>query len=328
MRLTMDLTGNAIPQTNVSCYASFRPFEVGPFKITPFLTDHSAFDAHMLLVEVGGKSILYAGDFRKTGRKAALVDRMLRSPPQGVDVVLLEGTTLGRSGSFPTETDLEAQFASLFRETPGRVFVTWSAQNIDRTVTIYRACKQAGRTLVLDLYAVDVLERLGEHNDSMPQLGWPRLRGVLTSGIKRMYENPKRMNRPAFIERCCKSGHVSGAAALETGSESNVIMLRPSLLRDYEQKGLKLTRDDAWAFSMWSGYLEQPEYRAVQSHFHEAGSSFTTIHTSGHASRLEEFASGIGARHLVPIHSFDWDRHTDLFANVRRLKDGEPFEIV
>ena len=82
MRLTMGLTGNAIPQTNVSCYASFRPFEVGPFKITAFLTDHSAFDAHMLLVEVGGKSILYSGDFRRTGRKAALVDRMLKSPLQ------------------------------------------------------------------------------------------------------------------------------------------------------------------------------------------------------------------------------------------------------
>ena len=329
MRLTAALTGDSVPQI-VHSYISFSPFAVGPFRIRPLLTDHSAFDAHMILVEVGGKSVLYSGDFRRTGRKYALVDRMLKSPPRDVDVLLLEGTTLGRSGGFPTEVDLEARFISLFRDIPGRVFVTWSAQNIDRTVTIYRACKQAGRTLVLDLYAVDVLERLGEHYDSLPRLGWPRLRAVVTAGVKRLYENPKRMNKPAFIERCCQSGHAFSAAKIESGPRSNVIMLRPSLLRDYESKGLTLTKDDAWVFSMWSGYLDQPEFRSVQSRFDEVGARFENVHTSGHASQmdLKQFAASIGARHLIPIHSFDWDQHVDDFANVKRLRDGEPFEIV
>ncbi|XPS90236.1 uncharacterized protein Dvar_82550 [Desulfosarcina variabilis str. Montpellier] len=39
-----------------------------------------------------------------------LVDRMLASPPRKVDVLLLEGTTLGREESFPTESDLESRF--------------------------------------------------------------------------------------------------------------------------------------------------------------------------------------------------------------------------
>src|SRR5690606_23963055 len=109
------------------------PFAVGPFTITPYLTDHSAFDAHMLLVDVGGKRILYTGDFRRVGRKAVLVDRFLASPPKGVDVLLIEGTTLGRAEPFPTESELEERFVELFEGTSGRVFVTWSAQNIDRT---------------------------------------------------------------------------------------------------------------------------------------------------------------------------------------------------
>ena len=329
MQLTMALIGNSIPQA-IHTYTSFVPFTVGPFKITAFLTDHSAFDAHMLLVEVNGKSILYSGDFRRTGRKSSLVDRMLNSPPQGVDVLLLEGTTLGRSGSFPTEADLEAQFIAMFRDTPGRVFLTWSAQNIDRTVTIYRACKQTDRTLLLDLYAIDVLERLGKQYGSLPQLGWPQLRGVVTAGIKRLFESPERMNNPLFIKRCCQSGHVFSAAKIESGPRNNVVMLRSSLLRDYERKGLTLTKDDAWVFSMWSGYLDQPEYRSVRSRFDDIGARFEMIHTSGHASHddLKGFSAGIGARHLVPIHSFDWDQHIDGFANVKRLRDGEPFEIV
>jgi len=53
------------------------------------------------------------------------------------------------------------------------------------------------------------------------------------------------------------------------------------------------------------------------------------IHTSGHASRTDllEFATRMSPRHLVPIHSFDWDSHAEEFPNVRRLKDGEPFTI-
>ncbi len=42
-----------------------RPFPIGPFVVTPFLIDHSAFDAHMLLIEVCGRRIIYSGDFKR-----------------------------------------------------------------------------------------------------------------------------------------------------------------------------------------------------------------------------------------------------------------------
>ena len=48
-----------------------RPFKAGDFTITPFLVDHSAFDALAFLVEAGGKRLFYSGDFRGHGRKSA-----------------------------------------------------------------------------------------------------------------------------------------------------------------------------------------------------------------------------------------------------------------
>ncbi|NLN63685.1 MAG: MBL fold metallo-hydrolase [Myxococcales bacterium] len=329
VRLTVALTGGSLPQ-EVHTFDSFTPFRVGPFKVTPLLTDHSAFDAHMLLVEVGGRRLLYSGDFRRTGRKAKLVDRMIKAPPKDIDVLLLEGTTLGRADPFPTERALEERFKTVFQQTAGRVFVSWSAQNIDRTVTIYRACKQTRRTLLVDLYTVDVLEQLGAYCKSLPQMGWPNLRGVVTAGIKRLYETPDRLNRPEFFERCCRSRHAFSAEKIESGPRNNVVMLRPSLLRDYVRKGLTLTKDDCWIFSMWSGYLNEGGYKAINEAFDSAGARFEQIHTSGHASRadLQAFASSINAKHLVPIHSFDWDQHTDGFENVTRLDDGAVFEIL
>lgn len=106
-------------------------------------------------------------------------------------------------------------------------------------------------------------------------------------------------------------------------------MIRPSLLRDFTNKGVVVETDDAWVFSMWSGYLTTPEYEEVRRTFESAGATFAQIHTSGHASRddLEEFARRIAPRHLVPIHSFTWEEHIDGFSNVRRLRDGEPFAM-
>lgn len=328
IRLTASLGGDRILQ-DFRSYGHTKPFEVGPFTITPFLTDHSAFDSYMLLVDCAGKRILYSGDFRRVGRKAELVNRFMDRPPKNIDVLLLEGTTLGRVEAFPTEAELEEEFVNLFQNTARRVFVTWSAQNIDRTVTIYRACKRTGRTLVLDLYTVDVLERLSPLYDTLPRLGWPNMRAVITRSMKRLYEDPRRMNAPEFVERIAHSGKAMGGARLREMGEA-VVMLRPSLLRDFTDKDLDLGPQDAWVFSMWSGYLNTPEYQHVHAAFAATRAKVAQIHTSGHACRndLEEFARKLAPRHLVPIHSFDWDQHLDGFENVTRLRDGETFTIL
>ncbi len=82
-----------------------------------------------------------------------------------------------------------------------------------------------------------------------------------------------------------KLGRAFGAATIENGPHHNVIMLRPSLFHDYMTKGIVLTRNNAWIFSMWSSYLKKPEYDDLRSAFEKAGARFTMIHTSGHASR-------------------------------------------
>jgi len=246
-------------------------------------------------------------------------------------VLLLEGTTLGRAEAFPTEHGLEERFKTVFQQTPGRVFVSCPAQIIDRTVTIYRACMQTRRTLLVDIYTVDVLEQFGAYYNSLPRIGkkWPNLRGVVTLRIMRLYVSPERLNKPKFFERCCNSRYAFSASKIESGPHNNVVMLRPSLLDDYVRKGLALTKDDCWVHSMWSGYLKKPEFITVHDAFDKAGARFEQIHTSGHASRadLQAFASSINAKHLIPIHSFEWDQHVDGFENVTRLRDGEMFVV-
>ncbi|WP_259673934.1 MBL fold metallo-hydrolase [Rhizobium sp. NZLR10] len=74
------IPGGYAPVNSVT-YEDGKPFELGPFTITPRLMDHSGFDAYGFLIEAGGKRVYYSGDIRGHGRKAALFERFVKSPP-------------------------------------------------------------------------------------------------------------------------------------------------------------------------------------------------------------------------------------------------------
>jgi ribonuclease J len=322
MQLTSGIFGKLIDR-DFRAWKSGSPFEVGPFRITPYLTDHSAFDAYMLLIDVEGKRLLYSGDFRTHGRKSVLVKRFMAAPPSDIDVLLMEGTNLGSDKPCVTESDLEADFKALFRQTKGRVFVSWSAQNIDRTVTLYLACLKTGRTLVVDLYTAEVMEMLAEFG-RLPRPDLAGIKVVVTSAMARMY---RRKGNEAFVKRMVPFG--ISAKKLNANHEKWVVMVRPSLMRDYARSGVEPSTSDAWSWSMWGGYLENEDGALVSKWFKGGGSRADHIHTSGHASPavLRSFAHAMNAKQLVPIHGVAWDGDTTGFPSIRRLADGESMTV-
>lgn len=322
IKLTSTIFGKQLPHTFHS-WKSGVPLPIGPFTLTPFLIDHSAFDAHMLLIEAHGKRILYSGDFRTHGRKSALTKRLMVAPPKNIDVLLMEGTNLGSDKQCITELKLEHAFLDLFQSTPGRIFVAWSAQNVDRTVTLYKACLKARRTLVVDLYTADVMQTLAEFG-RLPRPGWMNLKVVFTKAFVRMY---KSTGRQTFLDQMVQYG-ISASELAETPGKW-VAMIRPSLIRNYVDKGVTPDPADAWCWSMWRGYLETDDGAEVSKWFKKSGSHVHYLHTSGHASPsdLQSFARAIHARQFVPIHGAAWDGDTTGFPAIRRLNDGESMTL-
>jgi ribonuclease J len=314
-----DLTRHPLTRTFETWNSRSGPFTVGPFTVTPILTDHSAFDAYMLLIEGAGKRVLYTGDFRRHGRKSVLVDRIMAKPPADIDVLLSEGTNLGADKPLKTEKQLEFDFVELFKRTKGRVFVSWSGQNIDRTVTIYRAAKRTGRTLAIDLYTADVLDRISKRN-RLPRPGFPNLKVVVTRRLANSYRH---QGREDFIERIAHAGH--GISARRLKGCRHIIMLRGTLIDDYQRAGVVPTAEDAYNYSMWRGYLSDPYQSAALEWCQAAGSEIAYIHTSGHASPadLRAFAAAVRPKMVVPVHGMKWDEESRGFGTVRRLADGE-----
>jgi ribonuclease J len=132
-------TGNEVHLSNVIYLINERPINIGPFMITPFLMDHSAFDSYAVLVEGDNKKLFYTGDLRAHGRKGSLFQRLVANPPSNIDVLLMEGTTISRADpgdEFPSESDVENEMTQAFRQMHGVALLMCSGQNIDRLVTI------------------------------------------------------------------------------------------------------------------------------------------------------------------------------------------------
>jgi ribonuclease J len=298
-------------------WSSKGRFQKGAFLITPYLTDHSGFDAYMLLVEVDGRKILYSGDFRLHGRKAGLVEGIMQTPPKDINLLILEGTNLGTEKPTISESQLEERFVALAKKTSGRMFVNWSGQNIDRTVTLYRAAKRSGRQLVIDLYTAEVLDLISD-GTRLPRAGFDNLKVVITNGLRKHYEQH---GKEDFVKRMA----VNGISARALEGSNHIIMARDGLLRDYISKNVSPTSDDAFSYSMWKGYLDKPNQ--TLEWFKAAGTHIEHLHTSGHASGadLRKFAKAISADAIIPVHGQNWDDEQVGFERVVRLTDSEVY---
>lgn len=304
-------------------YQSGQTFDVGTFRITPFLVDHSAYDSYSLMIESGGKRLLYSGDFRAHGRKAALFDRLKATVAGKVDAMLLEGSSLGRLNDdqkFPTENDVEAQLTQVFSDTEGLALVHTSVQNIDRIVSIMRAAKRTGRRLVIDLYAAAVLEATG--NERIPQSNWPDVALFIPQSQRvQIKENSwfdllkRHASNRIYIEH------------LQQASEKTALLFRP--LHRFELERGKCLTGAAYIYSQWEGYWEQGAYDKVKIWLDRHSISKQSIHTSGHASPadLKDFVTAVAPRKVVPIHSFMPGRYPEMFDIVEIHNDGEWWEV-
>ena len=85
-----------------------RTYEAGKWfmpvpgiQVLPLYVDHSALDSYMFCIKVCGKTILFTGDFREhgiVGQRGRLERVLKKYVPGPVDVLITEGTMLGRTG--------------------------------------------------------------------------------------------------------------------------------------------------------------------------------------------------------------------------------------
>ena len=301
-------------------YSDRQPIQAGPFTITPLAIDHSAHDSYCLLIEAEGKRLLYSGDLRAHGRKAELFHRLVSDPPPNVDVLICEGTQIGRVPDFAyrDEAAVATRMTELFKATKGMCLVWCSSQNTDRIATVFEAARESGRQLILDIYTAEIMRASGDA--SLPKPGRDGVTVYLPLSQKARIKNEKafHITKPYYPHRIYPNNLADAAA-------TSVMIFRPKMLRELRLSGC--LESTSLTTSLWSGIVKK-EMDCIQA-MKATGIGYFHVHTSGHATEeeLQKFIDAFPKSRVIPIHLEDRDGFSRLSSNVELRNDHEWWEV-
>lgn len=302
-------------------FESGQPLEIGDFTVTPYLVDHSGYDAYGFVIEAGGKAVVYTGDFRDHGKKAKATAYFKNYLPSGIDALLIEGTMMTRSmEALETEDQLEEKARELMQSSDKPVLVLQSSTNIDRLVGMYRVAKQSGRLFVMDIFTAHIVSQLAP-TIPKPQQSFDNIRVIYPFWLTRkMFEkdNNHLMNQFSHYK----------ITKDELGQRKDYCLLfRPSMLSDLQH--IDQLEGADMIYSQWSGYKNQKKIKAVLDFAGHKKMTLTDLHTSGHASAdaLKAFIQQCKPRMVLPIHTENPTGFLECGNSVYLPKDGEQIVI-
>ena len=300
---------------------SGQAIQIGDCRVTPLAVDHSIFGSVAFLVEAEGKTVLYSGDFRNHGRKPGMIRDLLdHLKTKTVDVLIVEGTHFGtEKEQGQTEYQLEDRIVELVQTAPALVLATFSALDVDRIVTLYKAAQKAGRVFVVDAYTAFVLYLIGRQA-KVPR---PRKDMGIRVFFNHLFERRKLDNiRDKFV-----ADQIELAEVLAEPTKY-VMVFRPTMV-EFDFQG-QLPSRCRCLYGYWPGYLSKHDWVELQERIAQVEGDFIPAHVSGHAyvADIISFVNSVNARTVIPIHTFEPQMYREHFPNVTMLNDGIPLEIV
>ncbi|HNX21859.1 MAG TPA: MBL fold metallo-hydrolase [Bacteroidales bacterium] len=316
-------------------YIKIKPWKnftiANTFWVTPYLTDHSTPEAFAFLIEADGKRIFYSGDFRSTGRKNIVFTNLIENPPKKIDILLMEGTMVERSNHlYPTEESVETAIFKTIKSQTNLSFVVSSAQNIDRFISVFKACKGTGKYLVIDVYTALILDILSKQSKNTPKIEWKEIK---------VFEHPKQ------LEKIKDEQFDNFRQRINNQKIKNEVFQNPSnfvyFVRCPNEKlvnALKSKGRINIIYSQWEGYIKEEHQTYCTKYINklkiDSDCSFHSIHTSGHATvtDLIQFAKALNSNKIIPIHTafpekFKVEFEKEGLNNVNLWEDNKEYSL-
>lgn len=317
LNVTAQFTGGNPIKNPLSYLISGKEIPIGDFLITPYLVDHSGFDAYAFVIQAEGKCIVYTGDFRDHGRKKKATDFFIENIPKHLDALLIEGTMMSRiNETIKSEEDIEKEACELVQSNATPVFVLQSSTNIDRLVSMYRAARRNKRIFVIDIFTAHIVSQL---NDTIPKPG--KFKDI------RVYY-PHYLTHRMFKEldgaRLMKQFSQYKISREELAKRNDYCMLiRDTMLFDLQH--IENLEAAGFIYSIWSGYKKLEKVKEILDFAQTKGMKVVNLHTSGHAciKTLQRTIECSQPQKIIPIHTENPDLFAQKFNSVYMAMDGE-----
>lgn len=291
-----------------------NPLKIGDFEIIPHEVDHSIAGSLAYEICYNGKKFLYTGDLRFHGRKSYLSENLTKI--KNVDYLIMECSTLGRENQVQkTENDIVEDLTNAFNNKKLNL-ITFSAQNLDRFISVYKACLKTKKILVLDPYTCYILENFRDLSKNIPQFNWNNIS---------VYFSPNSITNALAEDKTLykyRSKKISFDEIKQNPTKYVIkdnFAITEKILSDFEPQKIQ------YIYSLWNGYLEK------SSHIDILKPQLIHIHTSGHANiqSLKDFVHKISPKFIIPIHTEFPEQYEKLFENeVKLLNNNEILEVL
>ncbi|HTT26255.1 MAG TPA: MBL fold metallo-hydrolase [Thermoplasmata archaeon] len=295
---------------------------VGGLEVVPVPVDHSIPWAAGFIVHAPNGTLVYTGDFRRHGPRAALTDAFVaRAAEERPDALLIEGT---RAGPDPrrnlSEAGVRAAVDHLLERTPDLAIASAYPRDLDRLTTLHRAAVEAGRELIVSMKTAHLLETLAGVPGGPADLPVPGT----TPGL-RVYARPKKVYRK--WETALLDEAVDAEWVRRHGPTS---LLSLDLMNFQELIDLRPPRESPYIHSMSEPFSEDDVDDAVLknwlAHF---GLSYHQMHASGHCAmgELEDVIRTVAPRTVYPIHTEHPEAFTSAGSRVVAPRLRQPYRL-
>ncbi len=313
-------------------------FSVQDIRITPYMVDHSAFDAYMYLLETPDQTILHTGDFRGHGYRGKKIIPMIRryirqNGTRKIDVLITEGTMLSRRAETAySEAELLKDCIRLFQK-HRYVFLICSSTNADTLATFYQAAQSRHIKMFASRYVCEQISHFRsaaeEYRDSISNRkktaeeyrnsvnNWEKTTEEYRNGINNQRKETGTSLGPydfKYVYEYDPDAEIFLAKAGKTIKQEELMRKQGFCTVIKAEKPYRkwIERfqefDPIVVYSMWEGYLN-PEHKAYDRRcreFLDSCSHVEYMHTGGHAS-AELIAEVINAvepeETIYPIHT-------------------------
>ncbi|MDD5209854.1 MAG: MBL fold metallo-hydrolase [Elusimicrobiales bacterium] len=322
----MPRDGKKLP-ANIHYFRKGHKFIVGRFVITPYLMDHTAAESFAFLVEADGKRIIYTGDFREHGNKAAAFKQFLAAKTGPVDALITEGTQADIEKG-PAEQDVMAEIENKLEDRRGALYVMCAGQDIGLLTSLAIIAKNTRRFLVVDGYTALLLERVKALAQKqgvdlkIPSLDTKYLCIIRNLATQRIYQLTE--YNETFVRMRPK---MYGWDWVRDNLPRLIIPVRANSqlwlgdqIQDY--------RGAAFLYSDWETYTEEAGMMDTLKWFKARRLELVPTPSTGHAffSAIRKLAENKKPRYIIPINTEHQEKFTATFGKrAKVLKNGEEF---
>jgi len=294
-----------------------------PLSLRCFPVDHSILGASAWGVETSSGWVVYSGDLRLHGKRAALTQRFAEEAAQlRPRALVLEGTNVLRDTNV-TEEELHENARRAIADSPGLVIADFSARDVDRLLTFLDIARETNRKLAIlpkDAYLLKTV-----------QLLQPEVPAAEDDSLV-IYQDTVASRHPSlWMRNICQEYGSKVVLASDVGSAQDEFILCFSFFDLNELPSIRPKPGSLYLYSSSEPHDEEQEIdfrrlHAWLTHFDLKGLGLPLetaegwqipeegrgLHASGHASGpdLLMLARQIQPEVLIPVHT----EHAEFYA--------------